>query len=162
MSEEKPILAKNVLLSKPDSNPLTKLRTHLNSETCSCCFNLRPLDRAQIVNEREMSGYAAQLWTLKESRWTSEARAPYHGDEFLPQRPLGNIWNDYQVDRPTKTILDKEGSQEVVRDLKETQRREPCSKYEIFTFCLYGEDERQVYENQYPYKCCGMRSCTLL
>ncbi len=28
---------------------------------------------------------------------------------------------------------------------------------EIFTFCLYGEDERQVYDNQYPYRYFGLR-----
>jgi hypothetical protein len=33
---------------------------------------------------------------------------------------------------------------------------------ETYTFCVYGEDETNVYDNQYPYKCCGRFSCSLL
>ncbi len=127
--EIKPASSNDGLLATRDSDALTKLRIYLNNESCSSCFDLRPLTSARIINERDRSGYVARLWTLNESRWTSEVKAPCYGDEPLPQRPLGNIWSDYQVDRPTKTILDK-GSQAIVHDLKETQHRERCSTCE--------------------------------
>ncbi|CAF5014239.1 unnamed protein product, partial [Rotaria sp. Silwood1] len=107
-----------------EMNILIKLRTYLDNKPCSCCYDLRPLARARIVNEREVLGYAAHLWTLNESRWTTEAKVPCYGDEPVNQQPLGNIWNDYHFDRPTKTLLDNKKPEEVVRDLKENQRRE--------------------------------------
>ena len=33
---------------------------------------------------------------------------------------------------------------------------------ETYTVCVYGENETRVYDNQYPYKCWGRSSCTLL
>ncbi|CAF0983430.1 unnamed protein product [Rotaria sordida] len=94
------------LPSVPYSNSLLKLQAHLDSKTCSCCFNLHPLTTARIVNERAMSGYVANLWTLGESRWTSEVSAPFYGDEPILNNPVGDIWHNYPLDRPNQTMLD--------------------------------------------------------
>ena len=107
MSEELRASSNNGLSPASDPNSIGKLRTYLKKKSCSFCFDLRPLARARIVREREMSGYSAHLWTLNESRWTSQIKAPYYGDESSPERPIGNIWEDYHFDRPTKTLLDK-------------------------------------------------------
>ncbi|CAF1379072.1 unnamed protein product [Rotaria sp. Silwood1] len=120
----KPQTSDATLPSVPYSNSLLKLQAHLNSKTCSCCFNLHPLTTARIVNERAMSGYVANLWTLGESRWTSEVSAPFYGDEPIPNNPVGDIWHNYSFERPNQTMLDNTQSRQLVRDLKETQRRE--------------------------------------
>ncbi|CAF1418886.1 unnamed protein product [Adineta steineri] len=118
----------DLLLAGDDNNALTKLRAYLNNNSNRSRFNLRPLAHARVVRERNLSGYIAHLSTLRESRWVSEAKAPYFGDEVIAHRALGNIWDDYQFDQPTTTLLDGGKFKEMVYDLKETQHREPCSK----------------------------------
>lgn len=152
------------LLSAEDSNAITKLRTYLSKKSFSFSFDLRPLARARVVNERGLTDYVAHLWTLKETRWTSDAKVPYYGDELLFHHTLGNIWDDYDIDRPTKTVLNQEETQEVVHDLIQSRRREPCSKCQslgkmkCLTCSGFG-----AYDCKICYRgaisCCQMENC---
>jgi hypothetical protein len=52
-----------------------------------------------------MSGYVVRLWMLIKDRSTDLGSAPYYGDESLPDNSVGDIWNDYQFNPPTETVL---------------------------------------------------------
>ena len=105
---------------------LSFLEKHLNETLNIPCWRRIELVRhARNINIDKHRIYIVDLQTLVEQRRCKTKCLPYDSKEDCPDSPIGDIWQDYQFDAPTTTVL-RTPELSVCKDLEKTRRREEC------------------------------------
>jgi hypothetical protein len=113
-------------LSENCQEALRQLEEHVHqNHSKACCGKIRLIPHARNAVIKEQYIYSASLCTLVEQRWSTKRSLPDTGNEPCPDKPVGDIWEDYQFDAPKTTVLNPP-ELSIRQDLDQTRRREEC------------------------------------
>lgn len=125
MSESTRLLTSQEL-SNEDRRLLGTAENYLEfNDDYFCCQKFDLTKNLSYFRKQTIDVFLAKICTLGEDRWSREKIVPFKDFETFPNKPLGNIWTDYEFDVPQTTQMESELS--LSKSLHETRQKRNCS-----------------------------------